>query len=180
MLIASLIELPIAKRRMWQKHNVQLANFDLASLRVIWFRWGSHVGDSTKHSFFGAFQEISRRLEIALFTVGVRSIDEPTPNVFANRLATLRNNFRVSATTPWISSRCPASLVRLKLFRCPHSLAHPLVVLPSMSFDPPLHSLGSRTPAAMLFKHKPGLISFSLGHPARPKDSGSQLAGRRG
>jgi hypothetical protein len=25
---------------MWQKHNIQLANFDLASLRVIWFRWG--------------------------------------------------------------------------------------------------------------------------------------------
>ena len=24
---------------MRQKHNIQLANFDLASLRVIWFRW---------------------------------------------------------------------------------------------------------------------------------------------
>ena len=30
---------PFAKTRMWQKHNSQLANFDLASLRVIWFRW---------------------------------------------------------------------------------------------------------------------------------------------
>ena len=39
MLIASLIESPIAKTRMWQKHNIQLANFDMASLRVIWFRW---------------------------------------------------------------------------------------------------------------------------------------------
>jgi hypothetical protein len=39
MLIASLIELPIAKTRMWQKHKIQLANFDMASLRVIWFRW---------------------------------------------------------------------------------------------------------------------------------------------
>jgi hypothetical protein len=39
MLIASLIELPIAKTRMWQKDNIQLANFDMASLRVIWFRW---------------------------------------------------------------------------------------------------------------------------------------------
>jgi len=39
MLIASLIELPIAKTRMWQKHNIQLANFDKARLRVIWFRW---------------------------------------------------------------------------------------------------------------------------------------------
>jgi hypothetical protein len=25
--------------RMWHKHNTQLANFDVASLRVIWFRW---------------------------------------------------------------------------------------------------------------------------------------------
>jgi len=37
MLIASLIELPIAKTRMC-KVNIQLANFDMASLRVIWFR----------------------------------------------------------------------------------------------------------------------------------------------
>ena len=39
MLIVSLIELPIAKTRMWQKHNIQLAKFDMASLHVIWFRW---------------------------------------------------------------------------------------------------------------------------------------------
>jgi len=39
MFVASLIELPIAKTRMWQKHNIQLANFDMASLRLIWFRW---------------------------------------------------------------------------------------------------------------------------------------------
>ena len=39
MLIASLIELPIVKTRMWQKHKIHLANFDKASLRVIWFRW---------------------------------------------------------------------------------------------------------------------------------------------
>jgi hypothetical protein len=26
-----------------EKHNIQLANFDLASLRVIWFRWGRSV-----------------------------------------------------------------------------------------------------------------------------------------
>jgi hypothetical protein len=25
---------------MWQKHNVHLANFDMATLRVSWFRWG--------------------------------------------------------------------------------------------------------------------------------------------
>jgi hypothetical protein len=35
MLIASLIELPIAKMRMRQKHNIHLANFDMAALRVI-------------------------------------------------------------------------------------------------------------------------------------------------
>ena len=40
MLIASLIELPIAKTRMWQKHKIHLAKFDKASLRVIWFRCG--------------------------------------------------------------------------------------------------------------------------------------------
>jgi hypothetical protein len=32
------LNLPIAKRPMWQKHNIHLANFDMASLRVIWFR----------------------------------------------------------------------------------------------------------------------------------------------
>jgi hypothetical protein len=40
MLITSLIELPIAKTRMWKKHKIQLAKFDKASLRVIWFRRG--------------------------------------------------------------------------------------------------------------------------------------------
>jgi len=39
MLIASIIEFLITKTRTWQKHNGQLANFDLASLRVIWFGW---------------------------------------------------------------------------------------------------------------------------------------------
>jgi hypothetical protein len=39
MFIASLIELSIPKTQMWQKHNIQLANFDMTSLRVIWFRW---------------------------------------------------------------------------------------------------------------------------------------------
>jgi len=39
MLIASLVELPIAKQRMWQRHNGHLANFDMASLGDIWFRW---------------------------------------------------------------------------------------------------------------------------------------------
>jgi len=34
MFIASLIELLNAKTRMWQEHNIQLANFDMASLRV--------------------------------------------------------------------------------------------------------------------------------------------------
>src|SRR5882724_9095528 len=61
-----------------------------------------------------------------------------------------RAPFSVFATTPWISSRCPATVARLKLVRCPHSLAPTLVVLPSMSLGPPLHSLGLRTPAVLL------------------------------
>jgi len=44
MLIASLIESRIPKMRMWQKHNIQLANLDLASLRVIWFELGPLLG----------------------------------------------------------------------------------------------------------------------------------------
>jgi len=43
MLIASLIESPLLKG-MWQKQNIQLANFDLASLRVIWFELGPLLG----------------------------------------------------------------------------------------------------------------------------------------
>jgi hypothetical protein len=39
MLIASLIELPVAKTRMSQKHKIQSANFDKASLRFIWLHW---------------------------------------------------------------------------------------------------------------------------------------------
>ena len=65
--------------------------------------------------------------------------------------APFRNAFSVFATTPRISSTFPASLVRLKLVRCPHSLAPTLVVLPSMSLAPPLHSLRSRTPAVLLY-----------------------------
>src|SRR4029077_1570821 len=79
-----------------------------------------------------------------------------------------RNASSVFATTPWISSRCPASLVRLKLVRCPHSLAPTLVVLPSMSLGPPLHSLGSRATALMLFNASRGLsLSRSAAEPAR-------------
>jgi hypothetical protein len=29
---------PIPKTRMGQKHQIQIANFDMTSLRVIWFR----------------------------------------------------------------------------------------------------------------------------------------------
>jgi hypothetical protein len=38
MLSASLVELAIPKRPMRQKHNIQLANFDMTSLPVVWFR----------------------------------------------------------------------------------------------------------------------------------------------
>jgi hypothetical protein len=86
-----------------------------------------------------------------------RVISTKPSNQTMKPTAPLRNKFGVLATTPWISSRCPASLVRLKLVLCPHSLAPTLVVLPSMSLGPPLHSLGSRTPAVMLFNASRGL-----------------------
>ena len=57
---------------------------------------------------------------------------KPTPKGFASRLAPLRNEFSVFATTPWISSRCPATLVRFASAR-------------------------SRTPAVMLFNASRGL-----------------------
>ena len=80
------------------------------------------------------------------------SVNEDT-----RQAAQLQNKFRVFATTPWISSRFPASLVRLKLVRCPHSLAPTLVALPSMSLAPRLHSLRSRTPAVLFFNDSRGL-----------------------
>src|SRR5438034_3719999 len=82
---------------------------------------------------------------------------KPTPKGFASRLAPFPDNFSLFAMAPWISSRCPATLVRLKLVLCPHSLAPTLVVLPSMSLGPPLHSLGSRTPAVLFFNASRGL-----------------------
>jgi hypothetical protein len=69
-----------------------------------------------------------------------------------------RAPFSIVVTTPSTSSRCPATLVRLKLVRYPHSLAPPLVVLPSMSLDPPLHSPRSRTPSVNLFNPSRGLL----------------------
>jgi hypothetical protein len=38
---------------------------------LLFWNLGADVGDSAKHSFFGAFQEISLRLGIALFAIGV-------------------------------------------------------------------------------------------------------------
>jgi hypothetical protein len=61
MLIASLIEFPIAKTRTWQKHKIHLANFDRASLRVIWFRWARFwvAGTSKKEkSISGVIQRV--------------------------------------------------------------------------------------------------------------------------
>jgi hypothetical protein len=100
---------------------------------------------------------------------------KPTPKIFASRLAPHRNKltqslplfrpsarpsmshrfpqapFSVFATAPSTPSRLPATLVRLKLVRCPHSLAPTLVVLPSMSLGPaaPFASSRSRTPAVL-------------------------------
>jgi hypothetical protein len=44
MFIASLAESP-PKTPMWQRHNAQLANFNVTSLRVTWFRWGNGVAN---------------------------------------------------------------------------------------------------------------------------------------
>jgi hypothetical protein len=71
-----------------------------------------------------------------------------------------RAPFSVFAAAPSTSSRFPATLVRLKLVRCPHSLAPTLVVLPSMSLRPSLHSRGSRTPAILFFNDSRGLWYF--------------------
>ena len=91
--------------------------------------------------------------------IQIRTPIKPNPTI--KPTAPFRNKSHVFATTPWISSSCPASLVRLKLVRCPHSLAPTLVVLPSMSLGPPLHSLGSHTPAVMLFNASRGLSLLS-------------------
>src|SRR6266851_3103831 len=60
-------------------------------------------------------------------------MDQTRPNHSMKPTAPLRCNISVLVTTPRISSRCPATLVRLKLVRCPHLLAPTLVILPSMS-----------------------------------------------
>jgi hypothetical protein len=87
--------------------------------------------------------------------IQIRTTIKPNPTM--KPTAPFRNKSHVFATTPWISSSCPTSLVRLKLVRYPHSLAPTLVVLPSMSLGPPLHSLGLRTPAVKLFNASRGL-----------------------
>jgi hypothetical protein len=105
-------------------------------------------------------QRCRRVPAVRLFGVK-QTMDSLMPNQPMKPNAPWRNDFSVFATTPRISSRCPASLVRLKLVLCPHSLAPTLVILPSMSLGPPLHSLGSRTPGVMLSNASRGL-SLSL------------------
>jgi hypothetical protein len=75
--------------------------------------------------------------------------------------APVQKKFSVFVTTPSTPSRLPATLVRLKLVRCPHLLAPTLVVLPSMSRRPPLHSLGSRTTTVKLFNATRALSSLT-------------------
>src|SRR5436309_5069119 len=94
---------------------------------------------------------------------------KPTPKEFASRLAPLRNKFSVFATTPSTSSRFPASLVRLKLVYFPHSLAPTLVVLPSMSLGPALHSLWLTHSRRIVVQRLPWLISVSLDAKASAK-----------
>jgi hypothetical protein len=64
MLIASLVQFPIAKTRTWQRHNIHLANFDRASLRVIWFRWCPLLGCG--HVEMSRAESASERKKIAL------------------------------------------------------------------------------------------------------------------
>jgi hypothetical protein len=44
MLIASLIELPFVKTPMWQKHNIHLANFDMAGFACYLVSLGPLLG----------------------------------------------------------------------------------------------------------------------------------------
>jgi hypothetical protein len=50
MLAASLVEFAFAKRRMWQTHNAQSANFDMASFAYYGYRCGQQQPD-LKFSF---------------------------------------------------------------------------------------------------------------------------------
>jgi len=50
MLIVSLVEFSIPKAPMWQRHNAQLANFGVASLRVIWIHYQRQHLILRKHS----------------------------------------------------------------------------------------------------------------------------------
>src|SRR5205085_1874071 len=81
----------------------------MATLRVIWFRWGSDVGDSAKHSFFGAFQEISRRPEIALFTVGVLHGPNISSNPTIPKKKHEKPNQTVAPTPKVFEAACPAA-----------------------------------------------------------------------
>jgi hypothetical protein len=45
MLTASLVEFAIAKRRMWQTHNAQSANFDMTSFAYYGYRCGQQQAD---------------------------------------------------------------------------------------------------------------------------------------
>jgi hypothetical protein len=51
-------------------------------------------------------------LELSCNEHGPNQSMKPTSKVFASGLAPFRSNLSVLATTPWISSGCPATLVR--------------------------------------------------------------------
>jgi hypothetical protein len=72
-----------------------------------------------------------------------------TPKFFASGRPRQVVESEAELAIAWLSSRFPASLVRLKLVRRPRSLAPTLVALPSMSLAPALHSLRSSTPAVL-------------------------------
>jgi hypothetical protein len=76
--------------------------------------------------------------------IQIRTTKQPSPTM--KPTAPLRNKPHVFATTPWISSSCPTSLVRLKLVRCPTlTRSYPrrftfYVAWPAAPFARPTHS----------------------------------------
>ena len=66
---------------------------------------------------------------VSLLGRGFLRSDTNRPSQSMKLTAPSRNKFSLFAITPWISSRCPTSLVRLKLVRCPHLLAPTLAQL---------------------------------------------------
>ena len=115
---------------------------------------------ATRSLRFGALFDYSRPMWVLCRLAPRSDFDcdfEVTPDWFISRLnnrSSQRPHCEMSSAClrrhAQFSSRCPASLVRLKLVCCPHPLASARVALPSMS-APARNSPGPRIPAVMLF-----------------------------